>query len=84
MNAVLQSGVRVLSQWNIIDYSIIESRDKRLIIKSVTIEKEDEIRYLACDALFFFQKKTINLKTFLGKLYNYHQFFFAIEKSRLI
>jgi hypothetical protein len=70
-NAILQSGVRVLSQWNIIDYSIIESNDKRLIIESVKIEKEGEIRYLACDAIFFFREKRINLKTFLGKLYNY-------------
>jgi len=68
-NAMLQSGVQVFSQWNIIDYFITESKDKRIIIEHVIIEKQGETKYLACDALFFFREKTINMETFLGKLY---------------
>ncbi|RLU19878.1 hypothetical protein DMN91_008437, partial [Ooceraea biroi] len=66
MNAISRSGVQVLSQWDIIDCSLTENDDGKLMIESVTIEKEGETRSLVCDALFNFHEKTINLDTFLA------------------
>lgn len=64
-NAILRSGALVFSEWNIIDWALIES-DAKLMIESVTIEKESKTIKLTCDALFNFYEKTIDLNAFLG------------------
>lgn len=80
-NAILQSGVQVFSAWNIIDWTVIENDDAKLVIESIMIEKEGETKTLACDALFNFYEKTIDLNAFLG---NEHRFSGARDIIRLI
>lgn len=80
MNVISQSGVKILPEWNLIDCSLAESNDKKLMIRSITIEKEGETRTLSCDALLSFHEKTINFNTFLGsKARNYYQFSLRAE-----
>lgn len=78
-NAVSQSGVKVFSKWNMIDWALIENDDAKLMIKSVTIEKEGETKKLACDALFNFYEKTIDLNAFLGKEHGGHLIHFQLR-----
>jgi len=80
-NAILQSGVQVFSAWNIIDWTVIENDDAKLVIESIMIEKEGETKTLTCDALFNFYEKTIDLNAFLGKE---HRFYDARDIVRLI
>ncbi|KAG5308923.1 CFA61 protein, partial [Pseudoatta argentina] len=69
-NAILRSGVQVFSEWTVIDWTLIEneqSSDAKLImIKNITIEKEEKRERLTCDALFNFYEKTIDLNAFLA------------------
>ncbi|XP_071569370.1 cilia- and flagella-associated protein 61-like [Temnothorax nylanderi] len=65
-NAILQSGIQVFPAWNMIDWALIENDDAKLMIESVTIEKEDETKKLTCNALFNFYEKTIDLNAFLA------------------
>lgn len=67
-NAILRDEVQVLSEWNMIDW-ILRKDNGKLMIESIVIEKEGEIRKLVCDVLFNFYEKTINLNAFLG---NFH------------
>ncbi|XP_072759857.1 cilia- and flagella-associated protein 61 [Anoplolepis gracilipes] len=66
MDAVLRDKVQVLCKWNMIDWVLTEDNDGKLMIESITIEKKGEIRKLVCDALFNFDKKTINSNAFLA------------------
>lgn len=67
MSAILQSGVAVLSEWDMTDWTLTKSEDgKSLAIDSVTIEKKGETRTLTCDALFNFYERTIDPSMFLG------------------
>lgn len=65
-NAVLRSGVRVLSGWRMIDWVLTRNADGQIAIESVAIEKARETRTLVCDVLLNFYEKTINLDAFLG------------------
>ncbi|XP_011864945.1 PREDICTED: cilia- and flagella-associated protein 61-like [Vollenhovia emeryi] len=65
-NAILQSGIKVFSAWSIIDWALIEKDDTKLMIESVTIEREGETKKLSCNALFNFYEKTIDLNAFLA------------------
>ncbi|EGI63337.1 Uncharacterized protein C20orf26-like protein [Acromyrmex echinatior] len=68
-DAILRSGVQVFSEWTVIDWTLTEneqSSDAKLImIKSITIEKEEEKKKLTCDALLNLYAKT----TFLVIIY---------------
>ncbi|XP_012061304.1 PREDICTED: cilia- and flagella-associated protein 61-like [Atta cephalotes] len=64
-NAILQSGVQVFSEWTVIDWKTLENDDAKLMIKSITIEKEEEKKKLTCDVLFNFYEKTIDLNAYL-------------------
>jgi len=66
-NAILQSGVQVFSEWTVIDWKTLENDDAKLMIKSITIEKEEEKKKLTCDVLFNFYEKTIDLNAHLSK-----------------
>ncbi|XP_011691947.1 PREDICTED: LOW QUALITY PROTEIN: cilia- and flagella-associated protein 61-like [Wasmannia auropunctata] len=66
-NAILQSGVEIFSKWNMIDWTLqIKNDDAKLMIESVTIEREGETKKLTCDVLFNFYEKTIDLNAFLA------------------
>ncbi|KYN10877.1 Uncharacterized protein C20orf26 like protein [Trachymyrmex cornetzi] len=65
-NAILQSGVQVFSEWTVIDWTLMENDDAKIMIKSITIKKVEEKKKLTCDALFNFYEKTIDLNTFLA------------------
>ena len=67
-NAILQSGVKVFSEWTVINWeTLMENDDAKLMIKSITIEKEEKKKKLTCDVLFNFYEKTIDSNAFLGK-----------------
>ncbi|XP_020300457.1 cilia- and flagella-associated protein 61-like [Pseudomyrmex gracilis] len=63
-NAILRSGVRIFSEWNMIDWTLKSDDNGKLMIKSVAIKKRDETKILNCDALFNFDEKTINSEAF--------------------
>ncbi|EFN82493.1 Uncharacterized protein C20orf26-like protein [Harpegnathos saltator] len=65
-NAVLQNGVRVLSGWCMIDWSLTRRIDGQIAIENITIEKKGETRTLLCDILLNFHEKTINLNAFFA------------------
>ncbi|KAL6419679.1 hypothetical protein ACFW04_001261 [Cataglyphis niger] len=66
MNAILQDEIQVLCEWTMIDWVLIKDDNGKLMIESITIEKEGEVKNLVCDALFNFYEKTINLNSFLA------------------
>ncbi|XP_070155568.1 cilia- and flagella-associated protein 61 [Polyergus mexicanus] len=66
MDAILRDEIRVLCEWNMIDWMLIKDNNGKLMIESITIEREGKIKKLVCDALFNFYEKTINLRTFLA------------------
>ncbi|XP_032670970.1 cilia- and flagella-associated protein 61-like isoform X2 [Odontomachus brunneus] len=65
-NAILRSGVQILSGWYMIDWTLTQDADEQIAIKSVTIEKDGEMRTIVCDVLLNFHEKTINLDAFLA------------------
>ncbi|XP_018339954.1 PREDICTED: cilia- and flagella-associated protein 61-like isoform X2 [Trachymyrmex septentrionalis] len=66
-NAILQSGVKVFSEWTVINWeTLMENDDAKLMIKSITIEKEEKKKKLTCDVLFNFYEKTIDSNAFLA------------------
>lgn len=81
MNAILRDEIQVLCEWNMIDWVLIKDDNGKLMIESITIEKEDEIKNLVCDALFNFYEKTINLNSFLGN-FHYSHFETAFNRYR--
>ncbi|XP_050449649.1 cilia- and flagella-associated protein 61-like [Cataglyphis hispanica] len=66
MNAILQDETQVLCEWTMIDWVLIKDDKGKLMIESITIEKEGEVKNLVCDALFNFYEKTINFNSFLA------------------
>ncbi|XP_014471472.1 PREDICTED: cilia- and flagella-associated protein 61-like isoform X2 [Dinoponera quadriceps] len=65
-NAVLRSGVRVLSGWCLVNWILTQDADGQTMIESVVIEKEGETKTLVCDVLLNFHEKTVNLDAFLA------------------
>ncbi|KAG5344972.1 CFA61 protein, partial [Acromyrmex heyeri] len=69
-NAILRSGVQVFSEWTVIDWTLMENEQSSdanvIMIKNITIEKEEKKKRLTCDALFNFYEKTIDLNAFLA------------------
>lgn len=67
MNAILRSGVQILSGWCMIDWTLTQDVDEQIAIESVAIGKDGETRTMVCDVLLNFHEKTINLDAFLGE-----------------
>ncbi|KYM93723.1 Uncharacterized protein C20orf26 like protein [Cyphomyrmex costatus] len=65
-NAILQRGVQIFSEWTMVDWTLMENDDAKLMIENITIEKEEEKKELTCDVFFNFYEKTIDLNAFLA------------------
>lgn len=66
MREITKSGVEILSGWKI--FELINNSGENLIIKSLKIKSNLEIKEIACDILINFSKKSVPLKNFLGKI----------------
>lgn len=83
MDAISRSGVRILSGWNMTDWTLTMTANGKFMIDSVTVKKRGVTRTLTCDVLFNFHEKTLNPKTFLGEQLRHLTLFDSISKVHI-
>ncbi|XP_033221292.1 cilia- and flagella-associated protein 61-like isoform X2 [Belonocnema kinseyi] len=66
MNNIVESGVKILSGRDLIDWELEDNSNGGKVIKNLKIESKSETETVPCDILMSFSEKRIQLETFMA------------------